>query len=222
MIPPFTLVDDDGNEYEASSRGWTVKGSIGLIESLNPGVNKSGLVVFDVPQDRNYRLKLSGGYWFLEDAYIRLSPKASGDEAVKAAEPQEKKLERHRYLERAEEAVSPPPGGSLLEYSDKLNQKIDELEKADDKADEEAAQRGFHERLKAEQEREAADQEREAAKEKAKWRTWTDSSGTKFYAKFNGMIGSTVMLIEQDRSKVKIALDDLSAEDQKWIAKRKK
>lgn len=75
MVPPFTLVDENGAEYEASSNGWAVEGSIGIIESLNPSVSKQGFVVFDVPKDRQYRLKLSGGYWSGEDAYVRLTPK---------------------------------------------------------------------------------------------------------------------------------------------------
>jgi hypothetical protein len=77
MVPPFKLVDENGAEYEASSNGWAVEGSIGILESLNPSVSKQGFVVFDVPKGRTYRLKLSGGYWSLEDAYVQLSPKQS-------------------------------------------------------------------------------------------------------------------------------------------------
>lgn len=77
MVPPFTLVDENGAEYEASSNAWAVEGSIGILDSLNPSVGKQGLVVFDVPKGRTYRLKLSGGYWSAEDAYVQLSPKQS-------------------------------------------------------------------------------------------------------------------------------------------------
>lgn len=77
MVPPLKLLDQNGVEYEASSRGWAVDGAIGILESLNPSVSKQGFVVFDVPKDRTYRLKLSGGYWSAEDAYVQLSPKAS-------------------------------------------------------------------------------------------------------------------------------------------------
>jgi hypothetical protein len=75
MVPPFKLVDETGAEYEASSNAWSVDGSIGIIESLNPSVSKQGFVVFDVPKERNYRLKLSGGYWSGEDTYVQLNPK---------------------------------------------------------------------------------------------------------------------------------------------------
>lgn len=77
MVPPFTLVDENGAEYEASSNGWVVEGSIGLLQSLNPSVSKRGFVVFDVPKNRKYRLKLSGGFWSLEDAYVQLYPSES-------------------------------------------------------------------------------------------------------------------------------------------------
>lgn len=76
-VPPFKLVDEKGAEYEDSSNGWAVDGSIGIIESLNPSVSKQGFVIFDVPKERKYRLKLSGGYWSGEDAYVQLNPKQS-------------------------------------------------------------------------------------------------------------------------------------------------
>jgi hypothetical protein len=71
------LVDENGAEYEASTNAWAVEGSIGIIESLNPSVSKQGFVVFDVPKGHKYRMKLSGGFWSAEDAYVQLSPKDS-------------------------------------------------------------------------------------------------------------------------------------------------
>lgn len=107
MIPPFTLLDESGAEYQASSHGWAVEGSIGLIESLNPEVKKQGFVVFDVPKNKNYRLKLSGGFWSLKDAYVQLAPKASRDGA-KAAEQERKdeeaRAERKRKAEEEQQA----------------------------------------------------------------------------------------------------------------------
>lgn len=76
-IPPFRLLDENGAEYEASSKAWVVDGSIGILESLNPSVTKQGFVVFDVPTGHNYRLKVSGGYWSGEDALIQLAPGAT-------------------------------------------------------------------------------------------------------------------------------------------------
>jgi hypothetical protein len=76
-VPPFKLLDDAGAEYETSNRSWGVQGSIGVLEDLNPSVGKRGYIVFDVPRDRNYRLKLSGGFWSSDAAYVRLSPTAA-------------------------------------------------------------------------------------------------------------------------------------------------
>lgn len=76
-VPPFKLVDDQGAEYDADARSYMLPGSIGLIETLNPSVKKLGFVVFDVPPDKHYRLKLSGGFWSKQDAFVRLEPAPS-------------------------------------------------------------------------------------------------------------------------------------------------
>ncbi len=75
-IPPFKLIDENNAEYETSSKGFMAEGSIGLLDKLNPSVSKRAYVIFDVPQGRNYKLKVSGGYWSGESALIELSPKA--------------------------------------------------------------------------------------------------------------------------------------------------
>ena len=72
-IPPFKLVDENGAEYERSSKGWLVDGSIGVLDSLNPSVEKRGYIVFDVPRGRHYKLELSGGYWSSEKAFVDLN-----------------------------------------------------------------------------------------------------------------------------------------------------
>ena len=74
-IAPFKLVDETGAEHEASSKAWSVEGSIGVLDSLNPGVEKSGRVVFDVPKNHRYKLKVSGGYWSGESALIEIATK---------------------------------------------------------------------------------------------------------------------------------------------------
>jgi len=74
MVPPFKLVDENGAEYESSGEGTMIENAIGVLESLNPSVTKQGLVVFDVPQNHQYRLKVSGGYWSSEDGFIRIVP----------------------------------------------------------------------------------------------------------------------------------------------------
>ena len=74
MVPPFKLVDEDGAEYDSSAGGTMIKNPIGVLQSLNPSVTKQDLVVFDVPQNHQYRLKVSGGYWSAEDGFIRIDP----------------------------------------------------------------------------------------------------------------------------------------------------
>jgi hypothetical protein len=76
-IPPFKLIDESGAEHDSSSKILGVEGALGVLESLNPGVSKEGLVVFDVPQNRNYKLKVSGGYWSRDDALIELDPRSN-------------------------------------------------------------------------------------------------------------------------------------------------
>lgn len=127
IVPPFKLVDDDGAVYDASGRGWMLPGSIGVLESLNPGVRKSGFVVFDVPENRNYRLKASGGFWSLKDAFIRLSPKASALEAAKTAIESAKKFDA---FVKSLGDLKIPENATAEEVTEIFNQRIDELEKA--------------------------------------------------------------------------------------------
>lgn len=75
MIPPFNLVDNEGREHGASTAAWAVEGSIGQLTSLNPGVTKSGFIVFDVPRKNTYKLKVSGGFWSGESAIVKLQPR---------------------------------------------------------------------------------------------------------------------------------------------------
>ena len=73
-IPLMKLVDENGAEYETSNKSWQVKNSIGLLESLNPGVDKDGVVIFDAPQNHLYHLKVSGGYKSSAMALIKIAP----------------------------------------------------------------------------------------------------------------------------------------------------
>jgi hypothetical protein len=71
-IAPFKLVDENGAVYETSSKAWSVDGSIGILDSLNPSVEKRGYIVFDVPQGKHYKLEISGGYWSSDKALVDL------------------------------------------------------------------------------------------------------------------------------------------------------
>jgi len=70
MIPPFHLIDETGAEYNTSSKGPV--DTLDFLVSLNPGVSKTGLIIFDAPKEHNYLLKISGGYWSLEDAFVKI------------------------------------------------------------------------------------------------------------------------------------------------------
>ncbi|MEW6234703.1 MAG: DUF4352 domain-containing protein [Candidatus Omnitrophota bacterium] len=74
-IPPFNLVDERGAEYEMSHRGMGDNFITTVFESLNPGVARRGFLLFDIPQQNRYRIKVSGGFWSGVDTYIELSPK---------------------------------------------------------------------------------------------------------------------------------------------------
>lgn len=73
-IPPFTLIDDNGDEHETISRGREVEGSISSLDNINPGVEKQGKIIFDVPQSHKYKLVVSGDYWTGEKALIKITP----------------------------------------------------------------------------------------------------------------------------------------------------
>ncbi len=73
-IPPFKLIDEDGAEYDSDSSAWAIEGALGLLTDLNPSVSKQGFVVFDVPPERTYKLKVDGGFWSSESALIEIVP----------------------------------------------------------------------------------------------------------------------------------------------------
>ena len=73
-IPEFKLIDENNAEYGTSDKAWGAEGSVGVLQDLNPGVSKRGLVIFDVPANHTYKLKVSGGYWSAENTVISLSP----------------------------------------------------------------------------------------------------------------------------------------------------
>ena len=88
-IPSFQLLDGNGAEYESSSKSWRVENSIGSLDSLNPDVQKRGVVVFDVPDYRDYRLKVSGGFWSSKYALIRLVPEKTQEVQLTKTKPRE-------------------------------------------------------------------------------------------------------------------------------------
>jgi hypothetical protein len=73
MIPPFHLVDEDGRQYDTTSQDAYLPDAFPALENLNPGVPRAGSIAFDVPRDRTYKLKLSGGYWSRDYALVDLA-----------------------------------------------------------------------------------------------------------------------------------------------------
>jgi hypothetical protein len=73
-VPGFKLVDENSAEYGTTDKAWGTEGSVGVFQDLNPGVAKRGLVIFDVPTNHKYKLKVSGGYWATDEALIDLAP----------------------------------------------------------------------------------------------------------------------------------------------------
>jgi hypothetical protein len=74
-IPAFELLDQNGAKYESSGNDVLLSGCLDILEDLNPSVARTGLILFDVPKDRQYRIKLPGGFWSSESVYVSLNPK---------------------------------------------------------------------------------------------------------------------------------------------------
>ncbi len=70
-IQPFQLVDRQGRVYD-SSPVCLDEDTFGALDRLNPDVTQKGYVLFDVPDDRIYRLKVSGGFATGIEDYIAL------------------------------------------------------------------------------------------------------------------------------------------------------
>jgi hypothetical protein len=61
VLPPVKLVDAQGREFEESEKGMMLEHSFGPLKSLNPTVESTGVIVFDVPPGK-YWVVLSGGF----------------------------------------------------------------------------------------------------------------------------------------------------------------
>ncbi len=107
MIPPFKLIDENNSEYEASSKSWAIPGNIGVLDSLNPGVSKQGIVVFDVPQGHKYKMKISGGFWSTEDSLIEIIDREQEEkeQADKETEARKKREAERRAADEKREAA---------------------------------------------------------------------------------------------------------------------
>ena len=72
-LTSFFLIDENLSEYETSDVMQAVRNNPFLMDTLNPEVEKTGLIIFDVPLAHKYKLKLSGGYWTSTTKFISLN-----------------------------------------------------------------------------------------------------------------------------------------------------
>lgn len=71
-MPPVKLVDAQGREFNESANGAMLENSFDLIKQLNPTVQSTGVILFDVP-DGKYWAVVSGGFTSGETEKIELN-----------------------------------------------------------------------------------------------------------------------------------------------------
>ena len=76
VSPHFNLIDEDRFSYNISKNYWTGVGNLRLMRSLNPGVTKEGYIVFDVPQNHHYKLRVSDPSQAGAYAFVEIKPKS--------------------------------------------------------------------------------------------------------------------------------------------------
>ena len=69
-IPPFYLVDENDKEYSTTSDSFYLDCDLDSLYQLNPEVSTGGCILFDIPRNHQYWLKISGGYWSLGYALV--------------------------------------------------------------------------------------------------------------------------------------------------------
>lgn len=73
----FKLTDENGTEFESSTEGETALEMSGketlFLKQCNPHITKSGLLIFEVPEQKVYDLHLSGGFWSGKTAIVKLT-----------------------------------------------------------------------------------------------------------------------------------------------------
>jgi hypothetical protein len=73
--PLLILMDDRGFYYEPSKKWFMGAGNMYKLNHLNPGVSKDGYIVFDVPKDSQYKLKVSDHRRTNSYALIQIKPR---------------------------------------------------------------------------------------------------------------------------------------------------
>ena len=75
----FKLTDEAGTEFSTSSNGEMVLETSGnkslFLKECNPQITKSGFLIFEVPDVKDYYLHLSGGFWNGKTAIVTITKK---------------------------------------------------------------------------------------------------------------------------------------------------
>ena len=72
--PLLFLIDDRGFSYEPSKKWVMGLGNMYSLNRLNPGVSQDGYIVFDVPKNSHYKLKISDRRRTNSYALIQIEP----------------------------------------------------------------------------------------------------------------------------------------------------
>lgn len=70
-IPTPKLFDENGAEYSMSPHSLYAENSM-VLQDLNPGVSREGVIAFDVPKGRQYRIALYGPGLFSDKKEVML------------------------------------------------------------------------------------------------------------------------------------------------------
>lgn len=76
-LPVFTLVDEQGREYQPSTGSPGIAVAVHPPENLAPGGQQDGLMVFDLPAGGSYRVKVQGRSQPPQERMIEIRPTQS-------------------------------------------------------------------------------------------------------------------------------------------------
>jgi hypothetical protein len=74
IVRNFKIVDQNGSTYEIYENSWLAEGAMGIYEKINPSVSRRGIFVYDLPQNRQYHMKLISNMFRSNAAYVQLDP----------------------------------------------------------------------------------------------------------------------------------------------------
>jgi hypothetical protein len=74
-IPQFRLIDENGRAYDRRTDSRNLRGSLPAYVVLKPSRARDGLILFDVPLDHRYELKLLRDVWTSEHTLVAIQPR---------------------------------------------------------------------------------------------------------------------------------------------------